>query len=226
MLRQAALLSQKWATACSNRTQSCARDRAGDCAGSPMHWVAGWSVFSVRLIFGSLPSSFGVVVSGQCFCPSRSPRRAGSCEGRGTPLPLRAVVASLAAAARGMAAEVASGRKSVPRVEPRCDRPGAQGRRRADRMLRRAADASRSWRGGSHRRPVLPAGSATPSLGVVTCASLGQPIDGWCISRVVTTGWRRAVTTRLAQRIRRSDGRRRSAVPWRRDRGAPSFRSA
>ena len=50
-------------------------------------------------------------------------------------------------------------------------------------------------------RPVLAAGSATPSLGVVTCASLGQPIDGWCISRVVTTGWRRAVTTRLAQRI-------------------------
>ena len=46
----------------------------------------------------SVASLFGVVVSGQCFCPSRSPRRGGNCEGRGTPLPLRAVVASLAAA--------------------------------------------------------------------------------------------------------------------------------
>ncbi len=114
-------------------------------------WCVCWLASSVRSVSRSLPSSFGVVVSGQCFCPSRSPRRAGNCEGRGTPLPLRAVVASLAAAARGMAAEVASGGKSVPRVEPLMSSPWARGGRRAGHVHWRAADAFRSWRGGSHR---------------------------------------------------------------------------
>ena len=82
------------------------------------YWGTCSSIFSIRLLCGALSSSFGVVVPGQCFCPSRSPRRAGNCEGRGTPLPLCAVVASLAAAACGMAAEVASGGKRAPRVEP------------------------------------------------------------------------------------------------------------
>jgi len=112
-------------------------------------WSVCSSVFSVRLVCRALSSSCGVVVSGQCFCPSRSPRRAGNCEGRGTPLPLCAAVASLAAAARGMAAEVASGGKSIPRVEPLMSSPGARGRRRAVHVLRRAADAARLWRDGS-----------------------------------------------------------------------------
>jgi hypothetical protein len=111
-------------------------------------------------------------------------------------------------------------------LHPWCDRPGL-GAGAVQVRCFGARQAHPACGGVARtRRPVLPAGSATPSLGVVTCASLAQPIDGWCISRVVTTGWRRVVTTRLAQRIRHCDGRRRSAVPWRRDRSVPSFRSA
>jgi hypothetical protein len=39
-----------------------------------------------------------------------------------------------------------------------------------------------------------------PSRGVVTCDSPDRPHVRWGSVRVVTTGWRRVVTTRLAQR--------------------------
>ena len=111
-------------------------------------------------------------------------------------------------------------------LSPSCDRPGLGAG--AVQVNCFGARRTHPARGGvaRTRRPGLPATSATPSLGVVTCASLGQHVDGWCISRVVTTGWRRAVTTRLAQRIRRCDRRRRSAVPWGRDQSVPISRSA
>ena len=40
----------------------------------------------------------------------------------------------------------------------------------------------------------------SPSRGVVTCDSPGKTLVRWGSVRVVTTGWRRVVTTRLAQR--------------------------
>ena len=45
----------------------------------------------------------------------------------------------------------------------------------------------KNWRAGSSSR------------GVVTCDSGLQTLTGWGFERVVTTGWRRVVTTLLAQ---------------------------
>ena len=38
-----------------------------------------------------------------------------------------------------------------------------------------------------------------PSLGSVTCDNARQSLAGWGYERVVTTGWRRVVTTLFAQ---------------------------
>ena len=61
----------------------------------------------------------GVLMSGECFCPSRAPKRHGNCKGLGTPLPKRAVSPPLlvATAAPVLGTDGASCWKRWHRVE-------------------------------------------------------------------------------------------------------------
>jgi len=127
----------------------------------------------------------GVIPSGKCFCPSRTPERDGNHEGHGTPPPFRAVGLLPAAAARGLGIDGASCGKALHRVEPLTQAPG---------LAAGTMDCTEPAGRGRGKRPPCAvqwkAGQGSPSRGVVTCAGPRQVLAGCVITRVVTTGSR------------------------------------
>jgi len=81
-------------------------------------------------------------MSGQCFCPFRTPERCGNHEGHGTPLPFRAELL-LAAAARGIGVAGASCGKTIHRVSHLPKALGAPGGAVADMTRGERAGADR-----------------------------------------------------------------------------------
>jgi hypothetical protein len=100
----------------------------------------------------------------------------------------------LAAAARGIGADGASCGKAIHRVSHCPKARGAPVGAMADMSREEPAGADRVARWEVSYAP------GSPSRGVVTCDSLPKTPVRWGRERVVTTGWRRVVTTRLAQR--------------------------
>jgi len=112
----------------------------------------------------------------------------------------------LAAAARGIGFDGACCCKSLHRVEPFPKALGAPGGA--------VADMARGERAGQIALHGLPFWRAvSPSRGAVTCGCPASALGRWGSVRVVTTGWRRVVTTRLAQRVSAA-GRWRACSSW------------
>ena len=132
----------------------------------------------------------GVVHSGKCFCPSRSPERIGNHCGRGTPLPLLCRLPPSWPARHGLGLGDARCGESAHRSSPRrvSGAPGLGGCARSIRPL--GACMTNPACGGVIRNssPGIPAAAGSPSLGSVTCACTRQPLAGRSFGRAVTTG--------------------------------------
>ena len=133
---------------------------------------------------------FGVVVSGKCFCPSRSPERIGNHCGRGTPLPLLCRLSPCWPARHGLGPDDARCGESAHRLNPllRSQPRGFVGLRQVDQTAGRLQDESRLWRGHQEQLAGATGCGRTPSLGSVTCACTPQSLAGRSFGRAVTTG--------------------------------------
>ncbi len=149
-------------------------------------------------VVGSRFAVAGVYGSGQCFCPFRTPWRCENCWGHGTPRPLFADACSClgwpprhaALASTGLAvARLAVDVGPVP--GPGCTVCSADKRRPA-------AGRWASAEGRTALRGAPGDGRRARHLGPSLATALGAALNGWGGMSVVTTGWRRVVTTRSA----------------------------
>jgi hypothetical protein len=139
-----------------------------------------WCVLPVRLVFLSIS-------------PAQAERNH---KGPGTPLPLCAVFLCCLPRPHPLLASMPhSCGKLVHRVDSLTQDSG--GARVARKIKRRPS--GNGQRDGPHCAVYDCDGSECPSLGGVTSASHRFIRVGWGILRIVTTGWGRAVTIRLAQ---------------------------
>ncbi len=149
-------------------------------------------------VVGSRFAVAGVYGAGQCFCPFRTPWRCENCWGHGTPRPLFADACSClgwpprhaALASTGLAvARLAVDAGPVP--GPGCTVCSADKRRPA-------AGRRASGEGCTALRGAPGDGRGARHLGPSLATALGAALNGWGGMCVVTTGWRRVVTTRSA----------------------------